>query len=44
MPDAMGSPVVLRINDSREIIVWYRAHRDGEQWRITSASPAPALD
>jgi hypothetical protein len=46
-PDALEIPVVLRINDSggsREITGWYRTRRDGEGWKITSASLAPALD
>ncbi len=46
-PDALEIPVVLRINDSggsREISGWYRTRRDGEEWKITSASLAPALD
>ncbi len=46
-PDALEIPVVLRINDSggsREITGWYRTRRDGEGWKITSASLAPSLD
>lgn len=46
-PDALEIPVELRIRDSegsREITGWYRTRRDGEQWKITSASLAPALD
>jgi len=46
-PEAVEIPVVLRINDSggtRKISGWYRIRRDGEQWKITSASLAPALE
>lgn len=46
-PDALEIPVELRIRDSggnREITGWYRARRDGAQWKITSASLAPAID
>lgn len=46
-PDALEIPVELRIRDSggsRKINGWYRARRDGAQWKITSASLAPALD
>ena len=46
-PDALEIPVELRIRDSdgsRELTGWYRTRRDGTQWKITSASLAPALD